>query len=43
MEESSTENRELVELLMNYTDGDDSSDGGSEGDTSGNPGDCVVS
>lgn len=28
---------------MNYTDGDDSSDGGSEGDTLGNPGDCVVS
>ncbi|ONK79878.1 uncharacterized protein A4U43_C01F11300 [Asparagus officinalis] len=42
-EESSAENRGIVDLLMDYTEGDDSSDDDSEGDTSGSPGDCTVS
>ena len=42
-EENSAVASELVELLMNYTNGDDTSDDGSEGDAPGSPGDCIVS
>lgn len=34
-------NVDLLDIIMNYTDGDGSSDG--EGDASGSPGDCIVS